>query len=72
MHWRMDFSISCDEGLPWLYCKPIEFTVTQPEKYPTGDLQPGHTVNLTGVQYKIFCDLVQVASGLSKLYNQFF
>jgi len=31
-----------------LYCRPPEFTVTQPEKCLAGGLQSGQTVNLTG------------------------
>ena len=37
-----------------LYCRPPEFTVTQPGKYLAGGLQSGHTVNLIGVQYKLW------------------
>ena len=34
-----------------IYCRPPEFTVTQPGKYLAGGLQSGHTVSLIGVQY---------------------
>lgn len=35
-----------------LYRRPPEFTVTQPESRLADGLQPGHTVNITDVQYK--------------------
>ncbi len=38
--------------VPFLYCRPPEFTLMPQGKYLAGGQQSGCTVNSTGVQYK--------------------